>query len=233
MILAWRRRKSVTTLFALPFCQGVKRSSLLLGVVSALQWVAWHRGVGEASPRRSQIHSLGFVPSSHLWGAELTVPSSGVACLCLCARVCECVRLCVLGVSALVHPDPRHLVQITLSALGLKTGAKSVSHLFSSLPLRAEVDAPVHWRGMGAPSWGQRRGEGSKRLTGVSSHCCHRRLPAHEDAGGDLLRSAWKCSLPLYLLICLPSTINQSLLHQIGRKGEALGLSKIQTPSPC
>ena len=207
----WRRRKSVTTLFALPFCQGVKRSSLLPGAVSALPWVAWHRGVGEACPRRSQIRSLGFDLSSRLGEAELTVPSSGLACVCLCARACECVRLCVLGVSALIHPDPRHLVQLTLNTLGLKTGAKSVSHLFSSLPLGAEVDAPVHWRGMGAPSRGQRRGEGSKRLTGVSSHCCHRRLPAREDAEGDLLRSAWKCSLPLYLLICLPSTINQSL----------------------
>lgn len=74
------------------------------------------------------------------------------------------MRLCVLGVSALVRPDPRHLVQITPSALGLKTGAKSVSHLFSSLPLRAEVDAPVHWRGMGAPSRGSGEGKGANVL---------------------------------------------------------------------
>lgn len=119
-------------------------------------------GLGRGRVLQVSGSPLGVQPLLTPLGSRVLGPFSVLACVCMCARVRVCVRadenvcLCVFrGVSALIRPDSRHLVQITLRALSLKTRGYLPFPPFPIRSLRHNVGRLVCWGRVGAHRWGR------------------------------------------------------------------------------
>lgn len=164
-------------------------------------------------------------------GKRSSQPHSRCLLVCVCVHayvsnsVGVCARACWGDLPSSVILIPHIFCPNYPDGFEFENRSQTEPSLFSTLfPLFLEVATWDPLSALGWTWWTLRGGAavGGKganpllpALTVASSRCCNCCLP--------ILRSAWKRSFLLCLLICLPSTISQSLLHQIGRKGEAQG----------
>lgn len=142
--------------------------------------------VGGQVPLDVRSTHFGFSHSLSLWKAELTASFSVLAGVCPCvhAYVSNSVGVCAHACwgdlpSSVILIPPTYFVQITLTALSLKTVAKQLEpSLFSTLfPLFLEVATWDPLSALGWTWWTLRGGGGSSGREGrkpalTHSYCC-------------------------------------------------------------